>query len=70
MIRSLQHVALTVPDLEVGRAFYSAFGLEPRALGNDLAFRCAGRAQDQIRLIEGPRKRLNYVSFGTAANDT
>jgi len=65
MIRSLLHVGMTVPDLEVGRSFYELFGLQPRAFGNDLAFRCEGRAQDQLRLIEGPRKKLSYVSLGT-----
>jgi catechol 2,3-dioxygenase-like lactoylglutathione lyase family enzyme len=63
MIRSLNHVALTVPDLEIGRAFYDTFGLETRVDNNDLVFRCHGRAQDQVRLIEGPKKRLSYVSF-------
>ena len=65
MIRSLLHVGVTVPDLEVGRAFYDLFGLQTRAVGNDLVFRCEGRAQDQLRLIEGPRKKLSYVSLGT-----
>lgn len=65
MIRSLLHVGMTVPDLEVGRAFYELFGLETRAAGDDLVFRCPGRAQDQIRLIQGPKKRLAYTSFGT-----
>jgi catechol 2,3-dioxygenase-like lactoylglutathione lyase family enzyme len=65
MIRSLLHVGITVPDLEVGRAFYELAGLEARASGNDLAFRCADRAQDQIRLMEGKKKRLGYTSFGT-----
>jgi catechol 2,3-dioxygenase-like lactoylglutathione lyase family enzyme len=67
MIRSLQHVALTVPNLEVGRAFYTTFGLEARPLGSGLAFRCTGRAMDQIRLEEGPKKKLAHVAFGTAA---
>jgi len=65
MIRSLLHVGMTVPDLEVGRAFYDLFGLQTRAVGNDLVFRCEGRAQDQLRLIEGPCKKLSYVSLGT-----
>jgi catechol 2,3-dioxygenase-like lactoylglutathione lyase family enzyme len=65
MIRSLLHVGMTVPDLEVGRAFYDLFGLETRSVGNDLVFRCEGRAQDQLRLIEGPTKKLSYVSLGT-----
>jgi catechol 2,3-dioxygenase-like lactoylglutathione lyase family enzyme len=67
MIRSLLHVGMTVPDLEVGRSFYELFGLQTRANGNDLVFRCEGRAQDQLRLIEGPRKKLSYVSLGTNA---
>lgn len=65
MILSLQQVGITVPDLEVGRAFYEAFGLETRVVGDDLVFRCKGRAQDQIRLMQGHPKRLSYVSFGT-----
>lgn len=65
MIRSLLHVGMTVPDLEVGRAFYDLFGLETHAVGNDLVFRCGGRAQDQLRLMEGARKKLSYVSLGT-----
>ncbi|SCK16536.1 Catechol 2,3-dioxygenase [Variovorax sp. HW608] len=65
MIRTLLHVGMTVPDLEVGRAFYELFGLETRAVASDLVFRCEGRAQDQLRLMEGRRKKLSYVSFGT-----
>jgi catechol 2,3-dioxygenase-like lactoylglutathione lyase family enzyme len=67
VIRNLQHIGLTVPDLEVGRAFYELFGLEARADGDDLVFRCVGRAQDQVRLIPGAKKRLAYVSYGTNA---
>ncbi len=65
MIRSLLHVGMIVPDLEVGRAFYELFGLQARACGNDLVFRCQGRDQDQIRLMQGPRKKLAYTSLGT-----
>ena len=43
MIRSLQHFAMTVPDVEAGRRFYETFGLEGEARGNRLALRCAGR---------------------------
>ncbi|KDB08143.1 Glyoxalase/bleomycin resistance protein/dioxygenase [Burkholderia sp. lig30] len=67
MIRSLHHVGVTVPNLEVGRAFYEIFGLDHFASGNDLVFRCADRANDQIRLIEGSKKKLTYISFGTNA---
>ena len=65
MIRSLLHVGMTVPDLEIGRAFYELFGLEARASGNDLVFRCEGSAQEVLRLMPGARKKLSYVSLGT-----
>jgi catechol 2,3-dioxygenase-like lactoylglutathione lyase family enzyme len=65
MIRNLQHIGMIVSSLEVGRAFYECFGLETRASGRDLVFRCHGRDQDQIRLIEGPKKRFAYASYGT-----
>ncbi len=69
MLRSLQHIALTVPDLAAGRDFYARMGLGAAPLGNDLVFRCAGRAQDQVRLVEGARKGIAYVSFGTRAEE-
>lgn len=65
MIRSLLHIGMTVPDLEIGRTFYELFGLEAYASGQDLLFRCPGRAQDQIRLMPGVKKRLAYTAFGT-----
>ncbi len=67
MLRSLQHAALAVPDLEAGRAFYEGMGLETAQLGDSLVFRCPGRAQDQVRLVEGKKKRFAHVSFGTTA---
>ena len=68
MIRNLQHFALSVPDLEAGRRFYETFGLEAAEQGRQLRLRCAGRDQDQIRLGEGPKRRLHYLSFGTTAS--
>jgi len=65
MIRSLQSVALTVPDLEVGRAFYTMMGLGVRSEGAHLVFRCPGRDQDQLRLIPGRSKAIAWVCWGT-----
>src|SRR4051812_44790278 len=67
MSHSLLHVGMTVPDLEIGRALYELFGLESRACGNDLVLRCPDRAQDQVRLMQGPKKRLSYIALGTSA---
>jgi len=65
MIRSLLQVGMTVPDLEVGKSFYELFGLNARISGQDVLFRCDGLALDQLRLMQGPKKKLSYVSFGT-----
>lgn len=65
MIRSLLHVGLIVPDLEVGKSFYELFGLQARMSGNDVIMRCEGRDLDQIRLMQGPKKRLAYTALGT-----
>lgn len=65
MIHELHHVGVTVPSLTEGERFYRTAGLESLASGSDLVLRCEGRAQDQIRLIEGPRKQLSYVAFRT-----
>ena len=66
-VQSLLSYALTVPDVEAGRKFYTTFGLLPRDSGNALAFRCEGREQDQVLLVEGRAKRLNHLRFGTDA---
>jgi len=63
-VRSLQHVALAVPDPAIGRQFYSDFGLEAREDGKSVAMRCYGRAQDQVVMVEGPKKRLHHLCFG------
>jgi catechol 2,3-dioxygenase-like lactoylglutathione lyase family enzyme len=69
MIRSLHHVALTLPDPAVAAAFYTAFGLDVAEAHGRVVARCAGRAQDQIAISEGARAGLAYLSFGTRAED-
>src|SRR5579875_2183857 len=64
-LRSLHHIALAVPDVTVGRTFYTDFGLESRENGNHVAMRCHGRDQDQVLLFQGRRRRMHHVSFGT-----
>jgi catechol 2,3-dioxygenase-like lactoylglutathione lyase family enzyme len=64
-VQSLLSYALTVPDIAAGRRFYALFGLAPEERGNALAFRCEGRAQDQVLLVGGAKKRLNHLRFGS-----
>jgi catechol 2,3-dioxygenase-like lactoylglutathione lyase family enzyme len=69
MIRSLQHVALSVPSIEQGKAFYTTMGLEPRTEDGQVVFRCAGRDQDQLRLVPGGKKGIAWVSWGTTPDE-
>ncbi len=69
MIRSLQNVALTIPDMQEGARFYDAMGLEKHADGEHLVYRCAGRGQDQVRLVPGEKKGIALVTWGTRAGE-
>lgn len=64
-VQSLLSYALTVPELKAGQKFYATFGLTPGERDGVLAFRCDGRDQDQVFLVEGKKKRLNHLRFGS-----
>ncbi|MBO6782887.1 MAG: VOC family protein, partial [Alphaproteobacteria bacterium] len=66
-VTNLQHVGIEVPDIETGLTFYRDGGLLGSARDGMGIVSCAGREQDQLRLIEGPRKKLHHVCFGTTA---
>jgi catechol 2,3-dioxygenase-like lactoylglutathione lyase family enzyme len=63
VISGLHHYALEVPDLEVADGFLRDFGLETAEKDGGLVAQCPGRAQEQVRMVEGAVKRLHYVSF-------
>jgi catechol 2,3-dioxygenase-like lactoylglutathione lyase family enzyme len=71
MISGLHHYALEIPDLAVAEGFLQDFGLQTADKGGALVAACAGRDQEQVRLLEAPAKRLHHVSFtvrpGTAS---
>ncbi|MGH8642696.1 MAG: VOC family protein, partial [Burkholderiales bacterium] len=66
-IRSLQHIALAVPDPAAGKQFYTDFGMHARDDGKRVVMRCHGRDQDQVILVEGKKKRLHHIGFGARA---
>ena len=68
-IRNLQHIALTVPDATVGKKFYTDFGMDAHVENTRIVMRCHGRDQDQVILVEGKKKQMRYVAFGTRAGD-
>jgi catechol 2,3-dioxygenase len=76
-IHSLVEVALQVPDLARGEAFYGAFGLALTPHGDRLELR--GRSghprsapvseRAAATLYEGPHKRLKHLTFGAFEED-
>lgn len=68
-VHSLDHFSLTLPDLTEAEAFYSCFGLEVRAEGNDAGLYAFGSPHRWVRLKEGQCKKFGYLSFGIYEND-
>lgn len=68
-IHSMDAFNMTVPDLKVAQDFYTTFGLDVREEGNGLGLYTFGSEQRWASIGEGPRKRLNYLSFGVFEED-
>jgi catechol 2,3-dioxygenase-like lactoylglutathione lyase family enzyme len=63
VISGLHHYALELPDLAVADNFLQDFGLTTAEKDGALVAQCHGRSQEQVRMVEGPAKRLHHVSF-------
>jgi catechol 2,3-dioxygenase-like lactoylglutathione lyase family enzyme len=68
-VHSIDHFALTVPDLGVARDFYGTFGLDVRDADGGLALHTKGHSQCWGRISTAAVKQLQYLSFGIFAED-
>ena len=68
-VHSLDRFHFAVPDVEAARKFYSSFGLDVREQGNTLAIYTHGHPHRWGSVVEGPRKKLQYISFGAYEED-
>jgi catechol 2,3-dioxygenase-like lactoylglutathione lyase family enzyme len=68
-VHSLDHFAISVPDLADAKRFYGNFGLDVREDGRALYLQTDLVPHRWGRLSEGPRKQLQYLSFGAYAED-
>ena len=68
-VHSLDHFSFAVPDLAEAQQFYLGFGLDAQDRGDHLAIATHQQDHRWGRLTAGPRKRLNYLSFGVFADD-
>ena len=68
-VRSLQHYCLAVPDPAIGAKFYQNFGLEGEERSDCMALRYTGRDQDQVLLVDGPRRQLHHLCLATPSGE-
>lgn len=67
-VHSIDHYALTVPDLAVARTFFSAFGLAVDERADHLEIQ-ARDGWTWARIFQGERKALAYLSLNCFADD-
>lgn len=68
-VHSMDTFNMIVPDLKVADTFYRSFGLDVREEGQGLGLYTFGSGQRWGSLAEGPRKKLNHLSFGIFEED-
>ena len=68
-VHSLDHFALTVPDLRKAQHFYESFGLEVREEGEGLALYTFDHPHRWAMLFEAKTKQLRYLSFAAFTRD-
>ena len=68
-VHSLDRFNFSVPDLEQARKFYSSFGLDLREEGGALHVHTHGHPHRWGSVVEGPRKKLQFISFGAFEDD-
>jgi catechol 2,3-dioxygenase-like lactoylglutathione lyase family enzyme len=68
-VHSLDHFTLMVPDVAAAEKFYRSFGLALQEEGGALSLYTHGHPHRWGTLVEGPRKKLHYISFGAFEDD-
>ena len=68
-VHSLDQFNFYVPDVADAEKFYRSFGLEPREEQGRLNVYTRGNPHRWGSIVEGPRKKLNFMSFGCFEDD-
>ena len=68
-VHSLDRFNFSVPDLEQARKFYSSFGLDLREERGALHVHTHGHPHRWGSVVEGPKKKLQFISFGAFDDD-
>jgi catechol 2,3-dioxygenase-like lactoylglutathione lyase family enzyme len=68
-VHSLDRFNFAVPDLEQARKFYGNFGLDLHEERAALHLHTLGHPHRWGSVVEGPRKKLQFISFGAFEDD-
>ena len=68
-VHSLDRFNFSVPDVEQARKFYSSFGLDLREERNALHIHTHGNSHRWGSVVEGPKKKLQFISFAAFEDD-
>jgi catechol 2,3-dioxygenase len=68
-VHSLDRFNFSVPDLEAARTFFSNFGLDVREESGALNIHTHGHPHRWGSVVEGPKKKLQFISFGAFEDD-
>jgi catechol 2,3-dioxygenase-like lactoylglutathione lyase family enzyme len=68
-VHSLDRFNFAVPDLGAARNFYASFGLDVRERAGALDIHTHGHTHRWGSVTQGPRKKLEFISFGAYEDD-
>jgi catechol 2,3-dioxygenase-like lactoylglutathione lyase family enzyme len=68
-VHSVDEFVFAVPDLRQAQHFYESFGLDVRQDGAALALHTHGHTHRWARVVQGPTKKLLWLSLGVYADD-
>src|ERR1700722_18916683 len=68
-VHSLDRFSFAVPRIEEARKFYASFGLDVREEEGALQLHTHGHPHRWGAVTEGPRKQLQFISFGAFEED-
>lgn len=68
-VHSLDTFVMQVPSFRRAQEFFTSFGLDIREEGRTLTLRTFGNHHVWATLVEGERRKLQYLSFGAYAED-
>src|SRR4051794_31171553 len=68
-VHSLDRFNFSVPDLAAARTFYATFGLDLKEEGGALHIHTRAHPHRWGSVVEGPKKKLQFISFGAFEDD-